>query len=543
MPATGAELTYNTGASALQLANTIMGDGITVLNATYSGASTSKAIYTNGGLSSGVVPGTTGVIFSTGRAADFTQSNGDPNRNAGTGTDTSGVDNNSQFNTIAGARTYDASYIDIDFRPVGNFMTFQFVLSSEEYPEYATSQYNDVIGVWINGVHVPVSVGNGTSGVTNINGITQPNLYVNNTNDAFNTEMDGFTITLSLTVPVNPGVTNSIRIGVADTADATFDTNLLIAADSAQTTVVARDDAAEIVASGSTTINVLGNDIGPNSPSLVIKQINGQNVVAGQTITLSTGQQVTVNANGTLTILGDGQTEVANFTYTVQAGNSSPTDVGIVTINSIPCFVAGTRIRTSRGEVAVEDLEVGDLVNTLDDGLQPLRWIGRKSVAAKGNLAPVRIKAGTFGDHGTLMVSPQHRILVRDALADLLCGEQDVLVAAKDLVNDRSIRSVPGGMVDYVHLFFDRHQIVFSEGLATESYLPGPQTAHAFDKKMMAELNNIFGKLDLTADAVRSVRPGLKSFEARALVQAARPARSPFVNKREQSGHRYTRAA
>lgn len=526
MPATGAELTYNTSASALTMANTIMGDGITVLSATYSGAGTSRAVYTNGGLSAGVVPGTSGVIFSTGRVTDFTQSNGDPNRLLGTSTNTTGVDNNAQFNAIASAQTYDAAYIDIDFRPTGNFMTFQFVLSSDEYPEYATSQYNDVIGVWINGTHVPVSIGNGSTGVTNINGLTQPNLYVDNTTDNFNTEMDGFTLTLSLTVPVNAGVTNSIRIGVADTADAAYDTNLLIAADSAQTSVVARDDSANIIASGTTTINVLGNDIGPVSPSLVITQINGQNVVAGQTITLASGQQVTLNANGTLTVLGDGQVETANFTYTVRAGGTGPTDVGIVTLNSIPCFVVGTRIRTSKGDVEVQDIQVGDLVVTHDDGLQPVRWVGRKAVAARGNMAPVRIRSGTFGNHGTLMVSPQHRVLVRDALAELLFGEQEVLVAAKDLINGGSIRSVPGGKVDYIHLFFDRHQIIYSEGLATESYLPGPQTANAFEAKVMAELRAIFPELD--GDHAISVRAGLRSFEAQTLLRVARRSQKPF---------------
>lgn len=526
MPATGAELTYNTSASALTMANMIMGDGITVLNATYFGAATSRAVYTNGGLSAGVVPGTSGVIFSTGRVTDFTQSNGDPNRAAGTGIDSSGVDNNSQFNAIAGARTYDASFLDVDFIPTGNVMTFQFVLSSEEYPEYANSQYNDVIGVWINGTHVPVSVGTGVSGITNINGTNQPNLYRSNTADDFNTEMDGFTLTLSLTVPVNPGVTNSIRIGVADTADTSYDTNLLIAAESAQTVVVARDDTASILANGSTTVNVLGNDVGPGSATLVIRQINGQNVVAGQTVTLATGQQVTLNANGTFTVVGDGQIETVNFTYTVGIGTSGPTDVGIVTLNSIPCFVAGTRIRTAKGDVEVQDIQVGDLVVTHDDGLQPVRWVGRKAVAAKGNLAPVRIRSGTFGNHGTLMVSPQHRILVRDALAELLFGEQEVLVAAKDLINGRSIRSVPGGKVDYVHLFFDRHQIIYSEGLATESYLPGPQTANAFEARMMAELRAIFPELDGT-HAI-SVRAGLRSFEAQALLRVARRSQKPF---------------
>jgi hypothetical protein len=526
MPATGAELTYNTSASALTMANTIMGDGIVVVGASYSGADSSSGTYSNGALATGVVPGTTGVILSTGRVVDFTQSSGDPNRSNGFGTNSTGVDNSAQFNAIAGAQTYDASWIDIDFIPTGNVMTFQFVISSDEYPEYATSQYNDVVGVWINGVHVPISVGSGVAGVTNVNGITTPNLYLNNLNDAYNTEMDGFTLTLSLTVPVNPGVVNSIRIGVADTADSSYDTNLIIAADSAQSVVVAIDDSATLIQTESVTVDVLANDIGPGNATLRITHINGQPVVAGQTITLATGQQVTLNANGTLTVVGDGQTETVNFTYTTRVGTSGPSDVGIVTINSIPCFVAGTRIRTPDGDVPVETIAIGDLVETMDDGPQPVRWTGSRRVPAEGRMAPIRIRAGTFGDHRTLMVSPQHRILVRDPMAELLFGEPEVLVSAKDLVNGLAINTVPGAEVDYVHLYFDRHQIIYSEGLATESYLPGPQTKTAFDDAALAEFCALFPDIDLSRNGggLPSARPILRSHEVAALFRARRKA-------------------
>ena len=255
--ATGAELTYNTGASALAMANEIFGDGVTVTAASYTGAANSKAIYTNGQLSPGVVPSTTGVILSTGIASSFTQSNGDPNRLAGTSTDTTGPNNNAAFNAIAGASTYDAAWLDVSFIPTGNVMTIRFVLSSEEYPEYINSSYNDVVGVWINGTHVPISFGSGVSGVNNINGANQQNLYVSNTGDQYNTEMDGFTLTLSLNIPVNIGVVNSIRIGIADTGDATYDSNLLIAGNSVQTAVVARDDSVVIYPNGVITMNPL----------------------------------------------------------------------------------------------------------------------------------------------------------------------------------------------------------------------------------------------------------------------------------------------
>lgn len=522
--ATGAELTYQTNASALTMANTIFGDGVVVTGASYTGSSNSSAVYSNGQLTGGVTPSNSGVILSTGNAKDFTQSSGDPNRNTNTGTNTGGLDNDAAFNAIAGARTYDASVLTVNFIPTGNVMTMQFVISSEEYPEYIGSLYNDVVGVWINGVHVPITVGTGVSGVNNINGNTQPNLYVDNTQDQYNTEMDGFTVTLSLDIPVKPGVVNTIRIGVADTSDTNYDTNLLIAADSVQTTLVARDDSVTMTTQEYETINVLAND-SHTLGTLTITKINGQNVVVGSIITLPSGQTVQLNADGSFTIHGNGDTETVAFTYTVQDGLGH-TDTAQVTIKSIPCFVAGTLIRTPEGERAVEDLRPGDLVETQDDGPQPLRWIGKRRVEARGALAPIRIKAGTFGNHRSLMVSPQHRVLVRDVLAELLFGEREVLVAAKDLVNDRSVRAVEGGTVEYVHLLFDDHQIVFSEGLATESFLPGPQTTRLFERPIVEEICAIFPEIDPESGAGYgpAARRTLIGHEARVLMRAGRSA-------------------
>ncbi|MGB3280261.1 MAG: Hint domain-containing protein [Pseudorhodobacter sp.] len=517
--ATGAELTYQTNASALAMANTIFGSGVTVNGASYSGPSGSSAIYSNGGLSTGVVPSTSGVILSTGNVTNFTQSSGDPNRSSGTSTDTSGANNNALFNAIAGTNTYDAVWLDVDFTPVGDTMTMSFVFSSEEYPEYINSQFNDVVGVWVNGTHVPITVGNGITSVNNINGNTQQNLFVNNTNDAYNTEMDGFTITLSLTMPVNPGVLNSIRIGVADASDSAYDSNLLIGGDSVQTTLVALDDSVNLNPTGTKTIDVLANDIAPSGATLTITHINGIAVSAGSTIVLPSGQTVKLNADGTFEITGDGQIETKNFTYTVSDGLGH-SDIGFVKINSIPCFVSGTAIRTPNGEVMVESLLPGDLVITHDDGPQPLRWIGRRKVAATGSFAPVHIRANTFGNHRALMVSPLHRILIRDSLAELLFGESEVLIAAKDLVNDRSIRYVPGGEVEYVHLLFDQHQVVFAEGLATESFLPGPQTSKSFEAEILAEICALFPEIDPNTGRGYSpaVRRTLRPFEAQLLL-------------------------
>ena len=130
------------------------------------------------------------------------------------------------------------------------------------------------------------------------------------------------------------------------------------------------------------------------------------------------------------------------------------------------------------------------------------------------------IERGTLGLHDTLILSPQHRVLIRHHMAELLFGEDEVLVAAKDLVNECSIRVREGGEVEYFHLLFDDHQMIWSEGLLTESFQPGPQTLSGFDDAVQEELFALFPELDPETGAGYSAaaRPSLRSYEARALM-------------------------
>lgn len=521
-------LPVDTRASAVEMAQTIFGDGVTVVGASYTGDRDSSGIYTDGdSVSPGVTPGDTGVILSTGDADDFTNNTSgfrDANQSGWRTTNTSGVNNDAQFNQLAGTNTFDASILDVDFIPTGDTLTMQFVFASDEYPEFTNSLFNDVVGVWVNGQSVPIVVGSGQTSVNNINQNSNINLFNDNTSSQFNTEMDGFTATLTLKMAVNPGEVNSIRIGIADVSDSSYDSSLLIAGDSMQTSLIAQDDELTLAPGASKTIDVMANDTGPSASSLQITHINGQEVSAGSTVTLATGQQITLNADGTLTVLADADEESVNFSYTVaNGGGNGMSDTAFVTLNSIPCFVAGTLIRTPLGDAPVETLRPGDLVLTHDDGPQPLRWIGRRQVAAEGDFAPVEIDAGAFGPHRRLLVSPQHRVLIRDAMAELLFGEAEVLVAARDLVNGRSVRLRPGGMVDYVHILFDRHQVVWSEGLATESFLPGPQVRNSFEQAVVNEICTLFPELDPETGAGygAAARRALRGFEAQVLLGRA----------------------
>lgn len=165
------------------------------------------------------------------------------------------------------------------------------------------------------------------------------------------------------------------------------------------------------------------------------------------------------------------------------------------------CFAAGTLIRTPEGEVAVETLAPGALVLTADHGAQPIRWIGRAVIDLTQNphLRPVRIARGALGDGlplTDLLVSPQHRVLVRSKIAQRMFGAAEVLVAAKQLL------SLPGialasdlDSVTYVHFLFDRHQVVWSNGAQTESLFTGPQALESVGPAARAEILQIFPAL------------------------------------------------
>ncbi|QEW19356.1 hypothetical protein LA6_001540 [Marinibacterium anthonyi] len=184
----------------------------------------------------------------------------------------------------------------------------------------------------------------------------------------------------------------------------------------------------------------------------------------------------------------------------------------------VVCFARGTRIRTPDGDRLIEDLVIGDRVMTYDTGAQPIRWIGRRRMGAQGRFAPVEIAAGTYGDHGKLVVSQNHRILRDGPAIELLFGETQVLVAAKHLVDRRNVTLREGGTVDYFHILFDRHQLVWADGLLSESLFPGAEIESAAQAESLAELLEIFPELKhLREDAPSPARRCLTRYEARLL--------------------------
>jgi len=209
---------------------------------------------------------------------------------------------------------------------------------------------------------------------------------------------------------------------------------------------------------------------------------------------------------------------VDGATYTIRVvsgdGTTPWTDFAPV------CFTSGTRIATVSGDRCIEDLVAGDLVLTMDRGYQPIRWIGSSKRPATGDLAPILIRKGALGNDRDLRVSPQHRMLLQGWQAEMLFGkEEEVLATAKSLVNDHSILREEGGEVDYFHMLFDTHEIIYAEGAPSESFHPGEQGWKALDQATRDEILTLFPELGmgLNASYGPSVRTSLKHSQGQLL--------------------------
>ncbi len=161
--------------------------------------------------------------------------------------------------------------------------------------------------------------------------------------------------------------------------------------------------------------------------------------------------------------------------------------IALVTFENglIMCFTDGAQIETPSGARKIETLRTGELVLTHDSGPQPIRWISETTVFGGGEFAPVLIRSGALGmgvPRRDVLVSPQHRILVSGWKAQVYFGEDELLVPAKALVDGKSVLCAPRSNVTYHHLLMDKHQILQSDGFASESLHPGQ-----LDKALMCE--------------------------------------------------------
>jgi len=192
-----------------------------------------------------------------------------------------------------------------------------------------------------------------------------------------------------------------------------------------------------------------------------------------------------------------------------------------------PCFTPGTMIATDMGEVLVEDLKEGDKVVTRDNGLQTVRWVGRRrylgrELARNPHLYPVLIRKGALGEglpERDMRLSPNHRVLVAGDLTALYFEEREVLASAKHLVNHRGVYEVESLGTVYLHILFDKHEVVLSNGCWSESFQPSDRSLTGLGNAQRQEILEIFPDIIGAANGMRPARRILSEQEAHRLFE------------------------
>ncbi len=212
-----------------------------------------------------------------------------------------------------------------------------------------------------------------------------------------------------------------------------------------------------------------------------------------------------VEIDGTLAgfIVSEQLVEGVNYNYSssnVQPFNA-PTYANLV---DVLCFTRNTLIATDTGEVDVQSLQVGDLVQTAYNGLQPIRWIGKTTVSpadleATQKLRPIKIAKNALGQNlpkRDLIVSRQHRMVISSTIVQRMFGEESVLIGANKLVGLPGIQIDTGtDTVEYFHVLLDNHEVLFAEGAPTESFYTGAQGLSTLGQEAREEIELLYPEI------------------------------------------------
>jgi hypothetical protein len=228
------------GLTPSDLANKLVGSGVTVSNATYTGANTAGGTFSGG---TEILDFEDGVILSSGNVATVVG----PNQFDSV-TTSHGGPGDADLDALVNGGTQDAAVLEFDFVPDADKIFFSYVFASDEYNEYVNSGFDDVFAFLINGQNCATVDGDRVSINTINNGnpdglyppdATRPELYINNDlsngGGSINTEMDGLTKTLTCEAPVTPNQTNHIKLAIADRNDTAYDSNVFLEAGSFST--------------------------------------------------------------------------------------------------------------------------------------------------------------------------------------------------------------------------------------------------------------------------------------------------------------------
>ena len=233
----------------------------------------------------------------------------------------------------------------------------------------------------------------------------------------------------------------------------------------------------------------------------------------------------------------------ADNTIVISQAVTGPTiaEGDVEDVEDAVCFSSGTLIETLRGPVRVENLQVGDQVLTYDNGHKPIRWIGSRRLSnaqlqANSKLKPILIRADALGagyPKDDLIVSPQHRVLVSSVIAKRMFDSNEVLIPANKLLPLNGVEVITDTLdgVDYWHMLFDGHEIVWSNGTPTESLFTGPEALKAVSPESRVEIETLFPEileLEFTPISARYIPE--KGRLMKELVQRHHANRKPVFN-------------
>ena len=178
--------------------------------------------------------------------------------------------------------------------------------------------------------------------------------------------------------------------------------------------------------------------------------------------------------------------------YMLLSVEAAPEDLQLADVLCLS-FARGTMITLATGkQTAIESLHPGAQVLTRDHGRQPVRWIGHARLRAVGSFAPVVIAAGTIGNAGDLIVSQHHRVFLYQRQRSPGLATSELLVQARDLVDGATVYLREGGFVDYFSLVFDRHEIIYAEGVPSESLMVNDATVNRLPPEVAADVKARF---------------------------------------------------
>lgn len=205
----------------------------------------------------------------------------------------------------------------------------------------------------------------------------------------------------------------------------------------------------------------------PHGGQAGVTQVGADWSVAVGTVAPGTTAALAIALDASGSSLSVGQHVLFTATVTSDTHNANASANNVVLAADVACFASATRLRTTRGDVAVENLHEGDSLLTRS-GPRPIVWIGRRRIDCKRHprrheVLPVKVHAGAFGDGlpcRDLRLSPDHAVFVAD-----------VLMPIKYLINGATIVQEHVPEVTYFHVELPDHEVIFAEGMPAESYL------------------------------------------------------------------------